>query len=100
MPVELLEEDDELELEDDDDVVELDELLEELLLDELDGESFPPHADKAATTKTAPASRTQPAGNKAADIFMIPPDLMIFYEVTDGPEAAVKSDHTSRMTDR
>lgn len=81
-------------MDDDDDVVELDELLEELLLlDELDGDSLPPQADSAATTRAVPASRKQPAGNKAAEIFMIPPDLMIFYEVTAAMEPPSKRSH-------
>lgn len=82
MPLELLDDDDELELDEDDAAVEpdeLEELLDELLLlDELDGDSFPPQADSVTATKTAPASRTLPAGNKAAEKFMIPPDLTIF----------------------
>ena len=78
MPDEL---DDDEELELDDEVDELEELLDELLLldeDELEGESSPPHADKAVMTKTVPASRKQPAGNKAAEIFMSPPELIFF----------------------
>jgi hypothetical protein len=74
--------------------------VELLLLDELDGDSFPPQADSATATRAVPASRTQPAGNKAAEIFMIPPDLTIFYEVTAALGPPVISDHTSRMTER